>query len=226
MAERLPWPTASQVEAACLLEQYLPDWARADVALTTLHERVPGFGPAPCLLKTVAVNSLYGTRVLASLRMADHICRTLAGRDTATAGPDLVETLASIPAWTEKQPKRHVSFASKFCHFFVSPERFPIYDDAVCRMVQLHLGRDRQRCPDRPYVALVANLAKLREQASIDRPHREFDRYLWIAGMFAKSLKSDELNVQMAALFERPSPEAAELLKAALPDGWWPVASR
>lgn len=41
-----------------------------------------------------------------------------------------------------RTPRRHVSFASKFCHFFIDGQDFPILDQAARDALRLHLGRD------------------------------------------------------------------------------------
>ena len=67
-----------QIDAACRLHRRLKQWQLSDGALMRLREKVPGFDPEACLIKSVAVNSLYGTQVLAIVRMAEHICQSMA----------------------------------------------------------------------------------------------------------------------------------------------------
>lgn len=132
----------SKIDAANRLHEHLDQWRLADEALRMLAQRCPDFEPVTCLLKVVAVNELYGTNVYATTRMAKHTARVLAGADSATAGSELVERLADLPATeSQKRKRRHYSFASKFAHFFLDDERFPIMDSYALKMLKHHLGR-------------------------------------------------------------------------------------
>ena len=48
--------------------------------------------------------------------------------------------IAGLPQIGDDIPRRFVSFAAKFCHFFIDEERFPIYDEAARDAIRLHLG--------------------------------------------------------------------------------------
>jgi len=176
-----------QIEAACRLHSRLKQWQLSDAALTRLATDIPGLGPEACLLKAVAVNTLYGTQVLAIVRMADHICRTLAGQSLETLSPAIVKELAILPTSGEQKTRRFVSFAAKFCHFFIDPERFPIYDEAARDAIKLHLGPKALAANSAdPYAAFCSNLSQLRTAAQIQGAGRDLDRYLWITGMYTK----------------------------------------
>ena len=66
----------------------------------------------------MAINSLYSTQALA-------------------------ETMAALPAEVDRQKieRRFVSFASKFCPFFVDAEHCPTSDETARMARQHHLGR-------------------------------------------------------------------------------------
>ena len=133
--------TQQQVKSACQLHDRLKQWKRSDDALLRLHTSLPGFGAAECLLKCVAVNTLYGTQVLAIIRMADHVCNQLAIGQDPRRSPELVERIATLPTTGDETIRHFISFAAKFCHFFVDPEEFPIYDEAARDVLKLHLGK-------------------------------------------------------------------------------------
>ncbi|GHO80505.1 hypothetical protein KSD_82760 [Ktedonobacter sp. SOSP1-85] len=111
----------SQIEAANRLHQHLQQWQVADKALSALQLRFPGFDMEATLLKVVVVNQLYGTNILAVTRMAEHVTTIMLSAGGRNAF-DLVEQIALFSG------KKHLSFASKFAHFFIDMERFPIYD--------------------------------------------------------------------------------------------------
>lgn len=218
----------SQVTTANALHTLLVGWATIDRALAALGERFPKFDREASLLKGATVNQLYGTNVYALTRMAGHVATVLDGADM-TAGGDmladaaLVERLAALPK-TPGQPsaRRHASFASKFAHFFIDRERFPIYDSYAERMVAYHPG-SKQRVTNliHPYQAFVQNLHTLRERAGITCSAAELDRYLWLAGLYRawRCNPNSQINIEVARLFESPSVEAAAHLASLLPAG-------
>ena len=223
----------SQVEAADRLSRSLPQWALAERALMSLGEGLPGLSPEETLLKVAAVNSLYYTNVYALARMAEHVHAVLAAfgqeaaSDRGTAshegamqGPDLVERLADLPPSPgQKSPRKFTSFASKFAHFFIDRERFPIYDSYAVRMVTYHLGpANSVREPDHPYRSFVTNLERLRTLAGLSLSSCELDGYLWLAGQYLSWRRNRDaiINSELKGLFEAPSPEAAAELASLL----------
>lgn len=136
----------------------------------------------------------------------------------------LVERLAALPKTpAQSVARRHFSFASKFAHFFIDRERFPIYDSHADGMVAYHLGRkEREKDPEHPYRAFVKNLHTLRERAGITCSAAELDRYLWLAGLYRawRHNAKSQINIEVARLFESPSSEATAHLAALLPAGF------
>src|SRR5687768_10127398 len=88
--------TLDQVQAAMRLHNRLPGWRNADAALRQLSKSNPGFDGPTCLLKSVAINALYGTQVWAIVRRAEYVATVLRTTNTATAGRDLVSELANM----------------------------------------------------------------------------------------------------------------------------------
>ncbi|MGQ0750999.1 MAG: hypothetical protein ACT4PS_10735, partial [Betaproteobacteria bacterium] len=207
-----------QIEAACRLHETLEGWRVSDAALLRLHHDRYGFDPEACLLKAVAVNALYGTQVYAIVRMAKHAHKILNQGNLASAGPELVEAIATLPANDGEKARQFVSFAAKFCHLFVDEERFPIYDDAARTMLVLHLGVYYRKDSKRPYAAFCKNFAALRELSKFRGPSRNLDRYLWIAGMYRRWSKGSRLvNGELRRLFTKPNKKEAAVLEALLP---------
>ena len=50
------------IQAADKIYAQCPKWKMADAALKLLSEQLPGFTQESCLLKSVAINTLYGTQ--------------------------------------------------------------------------------------------------------------------------------------------------------------------
>lgn len=196
----------SQIDAANRLLQHLPTWAASEQGFERLRDELPGFDLPAVLMKAAAVNDLYSTRVYAIWRMAAHISKV---------GPDLledpVETVQTIGRLPRGGGGTHRSFASKYCHFFIDQDRFPIYDSYCEQMVRYHLGPEQTvSSSSERYAAFKANIDRLRELSGIDVTYRELDRYLWLGGQYRDWLKNGEeaqINSELRSLFEDPSPE-------------------
>jgi len=206
----------NKIDAANRLHERLEQWRLADQALRLLADRCPDFELAACLLKVVAVNELYGTNLYATTRMAKHAAGVLADTNLAAAGPELVERLADLPATEgQKRKRRHYSFASKFAHFFLDDERFPIMDSYAVKMLKRHLGRQHYSDDTaQPYASFVSNFHELKRLSGFAGSNRQLDRYLWLAGEYAawKKKPGAAINAEVATLFAQPSGEVAALL--------------
>ncbi len=214
--------TAQQIDAANSIYERLPQWKASDSALTRLASRFPDFDTESVLLKVVAINSLYSTRILAVDRMTRHVKGIIDQTDLSTKGIELVEELAALPAAAGHRKLNHTAFAAKFAHFFIDSERFPILDSHAERMLSCHLRRrDRVRDEAHRYRAFVANFHTLKGLAGYNGPTREFDRYLWIAGQYRvwrKKLK-EKINGELAALFSERSRAVMDNLDTLMPPG-------
>jgi len=206
-----------QVAAANRIYLRLERWQITDRALRMLAGSCPEFGPEETLLKVVAINGLYATNVYAIDRMADHIRHIVQATDIPSSGPELVERIAALPQTRDQKSERHhTSFASKFAHFFVDSERFPIYDSVANDMARLHLGREHWvQDTEHVYEAFVSNIQNLKLLARLSVSNRELDRYLWIAGQFRKwQAGKRDLNAELLEFFDIPSGDAAPDLNA------------
>jgi hypothetical protein len=201
----------TQISSAQRLHRRLEQWQLVVSALASLATQFPTFAPHETLLKAIAVNALYGTNVLAIQHVAKHLTAVLQQANLSSPGPELVENLA-VPPPIEGKTHRHHSFASKFAHFFISAERFPIMDSYVIKMVKLHLGSTRT-CTDAqsPYVAFCANHRLLKEELGFAITNQELDHYLWLAGLRLVYRKNPgaAINMEVRALFETPDPTLA-----------------
>src|SRR5438552_7817602 len=87
-----------QVDCACRLHERLAQWRLSEAALEKLADKFPGFSAEACLLKTVAVNEIYGTQLFATVRMARHIEGLFASTSAGTADLGIVEQIAALPS--------------------------------------------------------------------------------------------------------------------------------
>lgn len=107
--------------------------------------------------------------------------------DTINEGeiPKDPDQLSTSKKSQEDKHRRHISFASKFAHFFISKENFPIYDSYAESMVVFHLhGEKRFRDEKHLYKSFFMNLDRLLNWANLSCSFEELDRYLWLAGLF------------------------------------------
>lgn len=211
----------TQIEAAMRIQHHLSQWIASDRALYLLHDRLPGFAIEATLVKVAAVNQLYGTNVYAVVRMAQHVTQIMAEESRAVDEAALVERLAALPPTPgQRSARKHISFASKFAHFFIDAERFPIYDYYAERMVVYHLGRraiivDTQH----PYRAFIQNIIQLRERAQLVCTMDELDSYLWLAGLYQAWRKNPnaQINAEVTRLFAAPPAELLDAFDLLLP---------
>lgn len=214
--------TPEQVQAAVALHERMAGWRNTDAALVWLAKTSPSFDGPSCLLKAVTINALYGTQIRAIVRMAAHVENVLSKHDLANVGPEVVHSIAEMPAAPGEGRRLFISFAAKFCHFFIDASRFPIYDDAARSMLRFHLGPDVYVVDKKaPYKSFNHAFALLRAQANVCGD-RDLDRYLWIAGMYARwlrqrSKKNPLVNAELRRLFENPSREERRHLDMMLP---------
>lgn len=190
-------------------------------AINALAQRFPEFDANAVLLKIITINALHGPNVMSRPRVSAHIQKVMASVETETAGPELVEKLASVPSGP-KEPanRRHYSFASKFAHFFLDPDRFPLMDNTTSRMVRFHLG-PRSWIPDdegHRYREFASNFLRLRGQAGFKGRKRELSRYLWIAGQYQTWLKTPKarINPELKTVFESPPADIVDDVRSLL----------
>lgn len=216
----------NQIDAAVKIRERLQGRKSSYKALKALSNKFPGFGPEDCLLKSVAVNSIYGTNVLAIVRVADHVKQVFSKHDLSKVDPaELVKELANSEG-EGKRPRIHTSFASKFCHFFVSADRFPIYDDAACKALRLHFKDPVQK---HKYDDFSSCIEKLKKSAGNGYDTCTIDDYLWLTGMYmrwskSKDKKNSKVNADLSALFHElennRNTQSDSLLRNLLPSGF------
>lgn len=187
----------AQIDAAARLQARLGEWQRAERALTALADSLPGFDSESVLLKVVAVDALYSTNIFVFMRMAQHVEAVLAEASWSAPAWALVDDIGNLEPIAGKPKKRYFSFASKFAHFFIDSERFPILDQYAEDAVRHHLGALASKESHR-YRAFVENITTLRRLAALKCSGRELDRYLWLAGQHRLGASNTELRQLLA----------------------------
>ena len=199
------------IQAVDKIYAQCPKWKMADAALKLLSEQLPGFTQESCLLKSVAINTLYGTQVRAIAEMANHVCETMSKNESNEDKPELLVDAIATVGINGGKIKHFISFASKFCHFFVDDERFPIYDQAARETLALHLGKKAMIAGlAKPYTAFCGNIACLRAASNLTCSLSALDRYLWLRGLHIKFEKrgvNAEINGEIKQYFQRAKAE-------------------
>jgi hypothetical protein len=211
----------SQLTAAQALYVQLSQWNATNHALTALKNRFPDFDLESTLLKVAAINQLYGTNVYAVVRMAEHASNVMTTTAHSLADVVLVERIAALPSIPgQSRDRKHISFSSKFAHFFIDAERFPIYDSYAVKMVEYHLGAsERTRDLENPYCAFTKNLSLLKQRDQILCSNQELDNYLWLAGLYWETWRTmkPQINAEVARLFASSLPTVVKNLALLLP---------
>lgn len=212
-----------QVDAAARAHDKLKMWLRGEATLQLLAARCPEFTHEACLLKAVVVNDIYGTQLFATVRMASYIHSIFENSEFSRVDISLVDRIARLPPKAGDKPRLAISFASKFCHFFVDVEAFPIYDDAAREALKLHLGSGYTVEKSKPYESFYKNFRNLHALAKLTATTKELDQYLWLTGMFIRwqrerSKTNPRVNAELKALFQSPSPEMGNELRTMLPE--------
>lgn len=216
--------TQKQVDAANRLAARMSQWRPSEQSLLRLRDTLPGWDKETCLIKSVVINSLYSTQVFAIVRMAEHIHEVLNDTDLNPADVSLVEEMAELTDDRTGKKRRFISFAAKFCHFFIDEKRYPIYDEVARDSLLLHLGSQLYvKDNSKQYHAFCENLNMLRDTIRISASTRQLDRYLWIIGSYMKWLKIRinpklTINVELLRVLEKPDAETAADLDALLPN--------
>lgn len=212
-----------QVEAVQVIyHSYVPLWRRTDDALTALRESMPGFDSSAILIKAAAVDNLYGTSVYHLGSVALRVEEALQGVAKDSVGPELVEEMAAVRLPGGKII-RYRSFASKFAHFFIDHDRFPIHDSFAAKMLRAHLGNDAPAVDSgATYMRIEEAFRRLAGQVGLGSDTRQLDRYLWMIGQYRDWANHPRasINAELRSVFEV---DPSELRVAA--GGWYRPAA-
>lgn len=183
--------SADQIAAATeLFKDHLGDWRLADTALRSLNATDFQTEEA-CLLKVAALDSLYSTGLRfwpggrENIARGIYKCReNFSEAKKSDVRYDLVEKIAR--EFLGITTDGYVSFASKFCHFFISP-KFPIFDSyAYSILKKLHKKT-------KPYSSFCKSIKEL-THSEITVP--DLDRFLWLAGNYVKWRLDEKRNAK------------------------------
>jgi hypothetical protein len=173
--------SVDQVAAANeLYNLHLGDWRLANTALGSLNA-TDFQSEEACLVKIAALDSLYSTGLRFKPGSRENIARGIyKNRETFCEAKksdvqyDLVERIAK--EFLDIKTDGHVSFASKFCHLFIS-HKYPIFDNYACIILK------RLDKKIKPYSSFCKSINEL---ANSEVTVLDLDRFLWLAGNYVK----------------------------------------
>ena len=209
--------TQEQVDAADQLQSKLKGWKLYEGILRDLADRFPSnCDLAHVLPKAITLNALYATGILAIQQMARHITN-VAESSSDYSRPEFADEIARLTNLGPQRKTRNcLSFASKYCHFFVDSQRFAILDAYAANALVVHLGKDAVRLGR--YADYLNAVDRLIAAAGLRRNYAELDHYLWLAGQrIAYNRGSAEgkpraINAEVLPLFDHPDAECKALI--------------
>lgn len=179
-------PTAELVEAAC--KQFDHDNRIVEQALKDLFNQYPGNHCHPhVLLKVVAVNHLYATRILAVHDVASHIHQQAQDVDSALANgsPEIVDKIARVTLGINGKERNNYSFATKYCSWH-NVASYPIWDSRVDKYLWSLQKQDRfatifKRNADLwEYPKFCEVMTAFRDRYGLGSfTFKEIDKFLW-----------------------------------------------
>ena len=131
--------------------------------------------------------------------------------EPAEVTPNLVEDIAQQGSTTAS-----ISFASKFCHFFVSAD-YPIYDSFVCAALKEIISPQERRGMgikiDRysDFSEICRWMKVLKRPARCVISMRKLDQCLWLMGQYLDFDETSESQNEVQVLF-RDDSEGAKML--------------
>ncbi len=139
---------------------------------------------ADILLKVSVLNDFYSTNIFDTTSVAKHILSCQIDSDLELGSIGLVDKIA--PVTIRGKTRRFYSFATKYCSHH-KPEKYPIYDSYVEKMLMYFKRRDKFsdfiKADLKRYEAFLQVIEDFKNYYSLKGVSlRQIDIYLWIAG--------------------------------------------
>jgi len=204
----------AQIEAADRLWNRLDDLQRSDRALASLQGVLSTFDRESTLLKVLALHPIDTSKTHVGLPLAREISEFLRAVDTQRCGLQVVDDLAAVADRHGKSSYDGLGFASRFAHYFIDSERFPVLDAWSERALEALLGGVLLGAEgDGRYVRFACSFAHVAEPLALPR-RRRLGRWLWLAGQYTawRANRRTAINRAVRDLFEQAPDELADLL--------------
>jgi hypothetical protein len=127
-----------------LIEEYLVIFNRrnekSENAIQMLCEKFPNNRSFEgVLLKSIVINALYSTQILAIKPVAEQIVALDIDDDIQNGASDVVDRIARVTI--KGKQRNNYSFATKYCNFH-NPDAYPIYDSYVVKILTAYKKQD------------------------------------------------------------------------------------
>lgn len=195
----------TRIEIAGRLWTRTPELIRSERTLFALQGCLPRNDADSTLIKVAALHALDGARPFPAARWAAHVESELAQRDTLECGPELVDALAAAPEIRSTDQRRALVMASRFAHYFVDADRFPICDSWT-EAELARLSAPQNEAGD--YVHFATRHSGVVEAIGLTRA-RKLGPYLWLASQYRVWRRNPRTSIQHSAraLFESGDPD-------------------
>ncbi len=179
-------PTGEEIAQYLLRWQSNEQYTAQERALEKLfHEMAPGNDTIEeVILKVTVLNKFYATNIMSVYPVAKHIQSLEIQERLGNGDLTLVEDIATVDHGGKSI--RHYSFATKYCSHHV-PERFPIYDAYIQKMLCYFQQRDNfcsfSSAALQDYQTFYAVLTAFQTYYGLRSfGLKELDMYLWQLG--------------------------------------------
>lgn len=169
--------------------------AKSENAIRLLFEKFPENKDFEnVLLKSIVINSLYSTRLLAQaiVPVAEHILALNVDQAIQRGDSSIVDKIARVKI-SDSEQRNNYSFATKYCSFH-NLHKYPIYDSFVHRLLMAYKKQSRfahfTGSELRDYPKFKGILHKFKDFYGLtDIGFRELDMFLWGYGKERFSIK-------------------------------------
>ena len=173
-----------QIAEASWIHDHVPGWLAKDQALDLLRVSLTDFSEEAVLAKAAAVDRLCDTKNHHLAESARKISATFPQVTADHAGDPVAVVEAIAPVLVNGKTYWHWDFASKFTHFFVHPDRVPVYDNWAVKACDHYLGglprsTGHKYSWYRPYAEQVLQI-----QRDLGCSVRALDRFLYLCGHY------------------------------------------
>ena len=195
--------TSDMLEVSGCLYSKLKDWIKTEEVLRRLAKSFPleSDNYFTILVKATSLNTLYGTYIMAIQKVAKHLYDYLIELRTGISAQFIDDKLSKVQMG--KKIWRLTSFTSKYCHFFIDENRFPMYDEFAAIAIVRHLRLPQNKRWVGNYVEYCKNVKSLLDVSDVEVNYIELDRYLWLAGQWLAWSEEKDVNLEVKSLFEQ-----------------------
>ena len=181
----------------------IPRYNIGDEVITSAIEDYPmNTSLAEVFKKVVLINSIYGTAIYNTFKIAEHICRVEFDTKIQNADASIIDDIRSgHNILTRNNNQRDLySFATKYSNWH-SQESFPIYDNLVKRLLpnlnnNLHFHNRFTQSDLDNYATLKSVIDSLIEFTNLqDYRYKRIDKGLWLLAKY--TYKRNELDAQI-----------------------------